>query len=72
MKNSLEKILIVLWENDDAVPTPFSSRCSELDWFSSGIKDNIVSYIAIEVLGKDRAEELLGVKFNDFKKIKVG
>ena len=55
----LEIILKELWDNDESVPAPVSTWCSRLDWFSQGIKDNILAYIAIEVLGKDKAKKLL-------------
>ena len=55
----LEETLKELWNNDDNVPTPYSTRCSELDWFSNGIKDNIIAHIAIKVFGLDEAKELL-------------
>jgi len=55
----LEPILKDLWDNDDDVPTVANYRCSELNWFSSGIKDNVVASIAVTLLGKEQAEKLL-------------
>ncbi len=49
-----------LWNNDDNVPPAANFRCTELDWFSGGIKDNVVKHIANEVLGKKKSEELFG------------
>jgi len=55
----LMKVLKELWDNDDEVPTPYTSRCAELNWFSQGIKNNVVAHIAIEVLGLEEAKKLL-------------
>ena len=61
---AIEKVLKELWENDDSVPVAVQFRCTELDWFSQGIKDNIVAYIAAKVLGMERTEVYLQTTIN--------
>ena len=61
---AIEKVLKELWENDDSVPAAVQFRCTELDWFSQGIKDNIVAYIACRVLGTGRTEVFLQITIN--------
>ncbi len=60
MEEKLKKVLKELWDEDDSVPDPASSRCTGLDWFSQGIKDNVVCHIANEVFGEQKAKEILG------------
>ena len=55
----LKKVLIELWNNDEDVPATFTSRCTGLDWFSEGVKNNVVAYIAVKVFGVQQARELL-------------
>jgi len=58
-KEKLMKVLTELWINDENVPTPYTHRCAGLNWFSQGIKNNVVAHIAIEVLGLEEAKKLL-------------
>ena len=60
----IEEVLKKLWENDDSVPAAIDFRCTELDWFSRGIKDNIVAYVTAKVLGAGRAEVFLQTTIN--------
>jgi len=60
----LEELLVKLWNSDNSVPAAVHYRCTELDWFSGGIKDNVVAYIAAKILGIERAEELLDVRIH--------
>jgi hypothetical protein len=59
VEKKLMKILKELWDNDGTVPDADNTRCTELDWFSQGVKDNVVRYIANELFGEERAEILL-------------
>jgi len=54
--NKLKKILKTLFENNDEVPNDWEPRCRELDWFSSGIKDNIVAFIYREMFDEPIAK----------------
>lgn len=56
----LKEALKALWNNDNDVPASNTSRCVELNWFSCGVKDNVVAYIAIEVFGLEEAKKILG------------
>lgn len=55
----LKKALLAVWENDDHVPDSDNGRCTGLDWFSQGVKDNVVAYIAIEAFGLEEARNML-------------
>ncbi len=59
-RDKLIQVLKSLWENDDSVPDAANYRCTELDWFSQGIKDNVVRHIANEVFGEEEASKILG------------
>ncbi len=56
--NNLKQILKELWNNSDYVPAAYSFRCTELDWFSESIKNNVVAYIAVRLLGLKVAQDL--------------
>lgn len=56
----LVQVLQELWKDDNSVPGADNFRCTELDWFSQGVKDNIVKHIANEVFGEAKAEDILG------------
>ncbi len=47
------------------MPAAVSFRFTELDWFSQGIKNNIVAYIACKVLGAGRTEVFLQTTINE-------
>lgn len=58
-ETKLRKVLVELWDNDDEVPDAVTRRCTELNWFSGGVKNNIIAHIAIEVFGKEEAMKML-------------
>ena len=55
----LKTVLKELWDDDDSVPEASTSRCCGLDWFSSGVKDNVVAHIMIKIFGLEEAKKLL-------------
>ncbi len=57
-REKLIRVLKSLWENDDSVPAADNHRCTELDWFSQGVKDNVVMHIANEVFGEEEARKV--------------
>lgn len=59
VEEKLIKVLKKLWDNNDTVPGVASMRCTGLDWFSQGVKDNVVKYIANEIFGEERAGVIL-------------
>lgn len=67
--NKIDRLKFILkqqWgDNSGYVPTPSNYRCAELDWFSEGIRENILATIAIVVFGKTQSENLLNATFYD-------
>ena len=58
-EDKLKVILKALWEENNRVPVAHNAKGCRLDLDNRKIKDNIVGYITIEMLGLEEAKELL-------------
>jgi hypothetical protein len=58
-EDRLREILKAMWENNGQVPVSHNMKGCRLDLHARRVKDNIIGYIAIEILGLEEAKKLL-------------
>ena len=62
----LKQILIELYNENDSVPAASSTRTTGLDWFSEGVKNNVVAYIALKIFGEEAKKFLNDEEIYDY------